>query len=320
MNFDIPQFHKTAFETAEARREASLLPDIEREDMVRHLLVPFAPYEEAVAFIGKRHRPNPRGGHSRGRVIGMLGEIRAGKSYACQSYTSLYPVEITETGKRFPVVYVPVGAKPTIKSVTNTLQRAAGAVSVSYHNMDDAKDASIDRLVRGETELVIFDDAQFMLYHRLANDFFDFIKRIIDTGRMNVVLSGEKSIHEYMQQNGHLLRRGAFPKHLVKPIQSNGKSFWNMMNSIDKRLPFRRPSVLTAECVVADFWRISNGVIGLVMNIVVDAAIMAIADGSDTIELRHLRAEAEDRFQEDTYRYFTKLAPEGKEGASCTTA
>ncbi|ANK92761.1 MULTISPECIES: TniB family NTP-binding protein [Rhizobium] len=321
MKFEIPQFHTTAFDTKEARRKVSLLPDPDREDMVRDLLVPFAPYEEAVAFIKRRHRPNPKGNHSRGRVIGLLGEIRAGKSYACQSYASFYPMEIAETGsKRFRVVYVPVSPKPTIRSVTNLLQRGAGAHSVSYNNMDDAKDASVSRLLRAETELVIFDDAQFMLFNRAAGDFFDLVKCITDTGRMNVLLSGERSIEEYMKQNGHLLRRGAFPKHIVKPIQSNGKAFWNMMNSVDKRLPFKSASVLTNRCVVEDFWRISNGIIGLVMNIVVDAAIMAIADGSDSIELKHLKAEADDRFQDDTYKYFTRLSSEDEEASLCETA
>ncbi len=310
MDFRIPKFHTVAFDTKEARRLASLLPDPEREDMVRDLLVPFAPYEEAVKFIQRRHRPNPKGNHSRGRVIGLLGEIRAGKSYACQSYASSYPAEMWEAGKRHRVVYVPISGKPTVRSVTNTLQRAAGAHSVTYHNADDAKDASLNRLLRTEAELVIFDDAQFVLYSRSAGDFFDLVKKIIDTGRMNVLLSGENSIKDYMDQNGHLLRRGSFPRHIVKPIQSNGKAFANMLRSIDKRLPFERPSVLNNQAVIDDFWTISKGVIGLVMNIVADAAVMAIADGSKTLELHHLEREAEERFQDDTYKYFRSLAEE----------
>lgn len=304
MDNDLIEFHTTAFDTMEARLAASLLPDEDREELVRTLLVPFAAFEDSVEFIRRRHRPNPKGGHSRGRIVGLLGEIRSGKSYACMAYAARHPMRIVDGNKKFPVVYVQVPSEPSIKSVTSILQRRAGAYSVAYNNMDDAKDASVDRLLRAEAELVMFDDAQFMLFHRQAPNFFDLLKRIADTNRMNVLLCGEKSIWTYIDDNHHLKKRGGFPKHYVPPILTNGAAFRNLINSVDKRLPFRMPSVLTVKHVVDDLWKISGGVIGLVMNIVIDAAIAAITDSAATLELRHLQLEADERFQEDTYKYF----------------
>ncbi|NKL77618.1 TniB family NTP-binding protein [Rhizobium leguminosarum] len=315
MENDLIDFHTTAFDTVEARLAASLLPDAEREEFARALLVPFEAFDKSIDFIRRRHRPNPNGGHSRGRVVGLLGEIRSGKSWACMHYAASYPMRLVDGNKKFPVVYIPVPGSPTIKSVTTLLQKRSGAHSVTYHNADDAKDASVDRLKRGEAELVVFDDAQFMLFHRDAPHFFDLIKRIVDTNRMNVLLVGEKSIYDYMDSNGHLKKRGGFAKHFVPPILKNGVAFRNLIGSIDKRLPFRSASVLTHRHVVDDLWKISGGVIGLIMNLVVDAAIMAIADGAETLELRHLQLEADDRYQEDTYRYF-RMPTDAREGAN----
>ncbi|MBB3967369.1 TniB family NTP-binding protein [Rhizobium metallidurans] len=304
MDNDLIEFHTTAFDTMEARLAASLLPDEDREELVRTLLVPFEAFDKSIDFIRRRHRPNPNGGHSRGRVVGLLGEIRSGKSWACMHYAGRFPMRVVDGNKKFPVVYVPVPGSPTVKSVTTLLQKRSGAHSVTYHNADDAKDASVERLQRAEAELVMFDDAQFMLFHRDAHHFFDLFKRIVDTNRMNVMLIGDKSIYDYMDGNGHLRKRGGFAKHYVPPIIKNGAAFGNLVRSIDKRLPFRTPSVLGEQHVINDLWKISGGVIGLIMNLVADAAIMAIADGSDTLGLKHLQLEADDRFQEDTYKYF----------------
>lgn len=304
-------FHETPFRDPEARRKASLLSDEERMEMVNRLLVPYVTFEESVSFIRKRHRPNPRGGYSKGKVYGLLGESRTGKSYACMYYARSLRVEDPgDDGFVCPVVYVPVPGKPTVEAVTNRLLRGTRMQSISYTNAEDAKETCVKRLLRARSELVIFDDSQFMFFARspgLVDDFFDLVKRIVDTRRMNVLLCGEEKVYDYVRSNDHLFKRGSFPHLVVKAlveVKPNKPKFKALLESIDDRLPFLRSSNFGAQHVVDDFHRISGGMIGLVMNIIIDAAEMAIADGSDCIELRHLQEQADDRFQDDTYKYF----------------
>lgn len=307
MSDHIIEFHEFSFRDPAARRKASCLPDEDRMDMVNNLLVPYVTFEESVAFIKKRHRPNPRGGYSKGKVFGLLGESRTGKSYACMYYARSLRVN---GGFVCPVVYVPVPGKPTVEAVTNRLLRGTLMQSISYTNAEDAKETCVKRLLRAKTELVIFDDSQFMFFSRypaLVDDFFDLVKRIVDTRRMNVLLCGEEKVYDYIQSNEHLYKRGSFPYRTVRAlveVKPSKPKFKALLESIDDRLPFLKSSNFGVQHVVDDFHRISGGMIGLVMNIIIDAAEMAIAEGSDCIELRHLQEQADDRFPDDTYKYF----------------
>ena len=168
------------------------------------------------------------------------------------------------------------------------------------------------RIVNAQTELVIIDDAHFLLLERHGRSlslFKSFIKAILDLRTCNVLLAGLPQLHGFVASNEQLFFRGGFPKCDVVPLnwalKEEQDQFRLLLNGIDERLPFARKAGLANTDWAVDFHRLSEGMIGRIMNVVQAAAFEAINDGSACILVEHLREAADmRRLPGDTHRYF----------------
>jgi hypothetical protein len=308
------RFHTTKFETAQERAAAAALPAAERQWMAENLLFEYKLFKSVSEEISRFHRPVAGGTHGKGTIGGLLGEPRAGKSYICQHYFSRFPLQTTEEGEQYPVIYLEARDDWTVFHAAEQIFMQTGAKSLPSLKRPAMITAALRRLLKARTELVIIDDAHFLLLEakgtRLAG-FKSIVKAIADLRSCNVLLAGLAGLQPLVENDGQLLGRGDFPHWEMLPlrweIEDEREQFTLLLHGIDQRLPFRNLSNLSEAEIVADFYHATGGIIGRVMNLICDAALRAINDQTSAIMDYHLEAAAKPRMKAgETYIPFRR--------------
>lgn len=309
-------FHENPFKTAEERLAAAALEVPERQAMIERLLYKYPVFKKGEKFIGDFHFPFKGGTHGRGKIGGLLGSSRAGKSTICTYYVAgIEAPKPDDDGERYPVLHITATEQMTPSSLADTVAGATGMRSLPAKIKTPARMKMVlDRLKMVRTELVILDDAQFLFLGRTRTHltgFHSFLKQLADLGTLNVLLVGEESIREVVEGVDYLQGRGGFKREVLNPLGDTGKEFDDfrlLLSKIDARLPFKEQSVLHgSSAVAADIHAFTGGSIGRVMTLVQDAAALAMNDGTACIMLDHLgRAGASLVRLGDTRAYFKR--------------
>lgn len=309
----IPVLTDMVFDTPEARQRASHLPISTRQQLIEHLRIPYRTYNLGLAMISALHRPADGGIPKRGVVGGLLGEPGSGKTVICEAYADRFPPRDGEIGMEFPVLHISASVGMSRQRLGNKFKRATS----SPHRIlarEDPVEWSVERILKCKTELLILDDAQFMFFNQrssqVAAEMYGFVKDIIDTRMVTVLLVGEPDIDKFVYDIPAFERRG-YRSEILTPLNNNPQElefFGDVLRSIDKRLPFATPSRL--ENYREHFHRYSGGLIGRVMNLVEAAGYLALNDRSACILVEHLREAVRTRIRPgddaDYFGYKTK--------------
>lgn len=296
------RFHTNKFKTHEERAAAAALPPADRQWMVENLLFEYKLFKSVSEEISGFHRPVKDGTHGRGSIGGLLGHSRSGKSYICKHYVARFPAELTEEGERYPIIYLEVRDDWTAYHTAEQIFMATGAKSLPSLKLAGLITSAYRRLLKVGTELVVFDDAHFLLSaKRQAGAFKSLVKGIADLRSCNVLLVGLPEMQAVVEGDAQLSGRGDFPHWETLPlrweIDEEREQFTLLLNGIDERLPFRNLSNLADANIVADFYDATGGIIGRVMNLICDAALRAINDSTACIMDYHLEAAAKARLK-----------------------
>ncbi|WP_430257345.1 ATP-binding protein [Neorhizobium sp. IRS_2294] len=310
-------FHENPFKTAEERLAAAALEVPERQAMIERLLYKYPVFKKGEQFIRDFHFPFVGGTHGKGKIGGLLGSSRAGKSTICAYYVAgTVAPGPDEDGERHPVLHITATDQTTPSSLADTLATATGMRSLPAKIKTQARiNMVLDRLRQVRTELVILDDVQFLFLGRTKSHlsgFQSFLKQMADLQTLNVLLVGEESVRDFIAGVDYLEGRGGFKREVLKPLGDAGKEFEDfrlLLSKIDARLPFKEQSVMHgSSAVAADIHAFTGGSIGRVMNLVRDAAALAMNDGTACIMLDHLRRSSETLVRVgDTRNYFRKV-------------
>ena len=280
------------FDTAERRAAAAELPVWKRQLIIKYLRVPYHTYNRGLAMIARFHMPVGDGVPNLGVAGGMLGEPGSGKSVICETYASMHPPFDGDEGIEMPVVLMSASVGISRRRIGDRIRRQTNA-SHRILSRDDPGDWSVDRLVRMKTQLLILDESQFLFFDQrssyIAQEMYGFVKDVADTGIISVFLVGYPSIDEFAYDIEAFRRRG-YRSEMLKPLTSSPEDialFGDLLRSIDRRLPFRSSSEL--HKYRDHFYLYSGGRIGFVMNVVTEAAYLALNERSACILVHHLR-------------------------------
>ncbi|WP_375590799.1 ATP-binding protein [Hoeflea alexandrii] len=311
------KFHEKPFKTPEERLAAASLNVRERQAMIETLLYKYPIFKKGEEFVRTFHFPFEGGSHGTGKIGGLLGSSRAGKSTICTYYVAgIDKPGLDEDGERHPVLHITATEQTTPSSLADTIATATGMRSIPAKTKAPGRLKMVtDRLRQVRTELIILDDAQFLLLGRTRSylrGFHSALKQFADLGTLNVLLVGEESIHDAIAGVDYLEGRGGFEHENLVPLSDAGEDFNNfrlLLNRIDARLPFKEPSVLSdSSAVAADVHAFTGGSIGRVMNLVRLAAALAMNDGTSCIMLEHLQRSSQRLMRlGDTRTYFQRV-------------
>ncbi|MBB2715649.1 UNVERIFIED_ORG: hypothetical protein GGD48_000864 [Rhizobium etli] len=310
------RFHENPLRTPEERLAAAVLSVPERQAMIERLLYKYPVFKKGESFIRDFHFPFKGGKHGTGKIGGLLGSSRAGKSTICSYYVAgIETPEPDDLGERHPVLHITATDQTTPSGLSDTVAEATGMRSIPSKIKTQARmNMVLRRLVSVRTQLVILDDAQFLFLGRTKSHlsgFQSFLKQLADLGTLNVLLVGEEDIHEVIANVDYLEGRGGFRHEVLRPLADHGAQFEEfrlLLSKIDARLPFKEPSVLHgSSAVAADVHAFTGGSIGRVMTLVKDAAALAMNDGTACVMQDHLhRASLGLLRPGDTRRYFAR--------------
>lgn len=297
-----PDFHTKAFETDEDRRAAATLPAATRQSMIKNVLYPYEKFVEISDKIMKFHRPVDGGEPDTGWIAGLLGEYRSGKTFILQNFARQFPPRLTDNGFEHDVVYVQARQDWDSLELGKQIYMMTGVPAVPRLTIASMNSKAARRLIECKTKLLIIDDAHclFGAAGKRRAVYASLIKYLVDQANAcNVLLAGPASIEAPMDADLQMKGRGGFPRYRVEsfdPKTPEGRNkFRIFLHGVDQRLPFRQLSDLAAKRYLPDLLEMTDGSLGLAMNIVIAAGYNAINDDSACIMPHHLRSAAEDR-------------------------
>ncbi len=315
-----PEFHTTAFKTPEERDLASRLSPAERQAMVKNVLYPYDQFVAVTKQIEKFHYPVVGGAADTGWMAGIIGEYRSGKSFIIQHYARQFPELLTDTGFEQEVVYLQARQDWDSLELGRQIYHATGAPTVPRISTSTLNTQATRRIVDCKVKLLIVDDAHCLLgaAGRRRTVFVSLIKHLLDQANAcNVLLVGPSVVERSMETDMQMIGRGGFPRFRVDGFDIKTKpgrdEFRIFLHGVDERLPFKALSELSTKRYLTDFIEVSDGSLGMVMNIVIAAAYEAINDGTACIMRHHLEQAAKDRMPAGkTYRPFGQSETDGE--------
>ena len=146
-------------------------------------------------------------------------------------------------------------------------------------------------------EMVVIDDAQYLLasrYRETVNGTLGFLLQLADAKACNVLVAGHPVIEDVISANDPVFNRGSFPHGFIDPHdwadQQSQDEFRTVLDEIDKWLPFEKRSNLASKTLSPHLYRVSGGLVGMIMNHVRPAAHLAMNEGAPCITTAHLIA------------------------------
>lgn len=288
-------FHETPFLTPETRWTASKLPNSERQWMVNNLLHRYEMFDAGWKLLADAHRPVNGGDVGKGSFGALYGDPRGGKTAICEAYMAKYAPSVDQDGEVYPMVYIAATAGMTPSTLTDEIYYQTGsraqAAKVPQHIRNRN---ALDRLIMHRTELVIIDDAQYLLFDRRKDEvpkFNSFIKSLIEAKSFAVVLVGEPKIRKWVFSLPEMSGRNYFEEFVGQfdGSEDGRERFQLLMGGIDDLLPFAETSNLGEPDMADEMYAYSDGYLGRVMVVIRRACWTAINEGHRYIRPETLR-------------------------------
>lgn len=314
---EFEEFIDRPYTTREGRAAAAALPIPERLRIVRRLCAPTPQFKDLKEALRGFHIPVEGGGHDVGKICGLIGPSRSGKSWALGSYIQGLG-RMDRTDAIVPrAVYLEASEGGSGRDFASRAYTLLGLGDAPRSGAKWLKDQVREEIVHYRIELVVIDDAQFIFANRVGgtSDILKgFLKDLSNAQTCNIVLAGDQTVEDVVRSISYLEGRGGFPVERVKPYawSADGKTgaFGKLLDRIDNRLPFLLPSSLSSPAVAAHLYELSGGIIGKLMNVVAAAAVKAIGDGASNVGIDHLRDAAMSRRRlNDPYQPFKTDLP-----------
>lgn len=262
---------------------------------LRHPLV-----KRALATIAEAHR-NRGNGSSRCGVT-VVGESRSGKSTLTFLYAEQYPDDEVNGVPRRRVVVLSFPSATSSAQVTKELCRLLGDPLPHKGDVDDRLDRFTKILIKLGVELLIFDEGHHLVEGRsdkVALQISRWLKTLIDRHNLGVVLLGTKEVRRATELNREVRNRFFTPVELTAfgdaQLEKNGKLqlvelgelrivLAALQSHFDQTQRFSLNSVIMAQ----RFILATDGLIGLIVDMVERACEYAIDDDRETINMSDL--------------------------------
>lgn len=227
----------------------------------------------------------------------IMGRPGVGKTTLAEFYIKDYPRIETEEAVEVPVLYLKIEIPATPKNLVSALLAALGDPSAENGNIGSQTRRFRKFLKELKTELIILDEFQHFIDKdslKILKTVSDWLKLLIDNTKIPVVLMGMPYSHIILDTRGNeQLKRRFSLRRAIEPFGWGGKSeeqmdFRNFLKLIDDELPFNKKSNLADKTMAFRFYCATNGIIYYVMDIIRMAALSAIKQSLETINLELL--------------------------------
>jgi len=259
------------------------IAELESDAFIEH-----AAYNRITNRLEKLLRRAPRQG-----IGGMMlwGDTGLGKSSLLQNFKADHPDFIDDEGDPHkPVVYIPLNAGVTVKRIMlRILDELKNPLSLSASM--SAIEVTLYRSLRHfNTKMIIIDEVQHFVDTALPKQKSEFLNLLKDFGNMlniPVVTCGLHNAAMNIESDLQLLRRFHPFEQMKKWEYSN--EFRNLLANLEAAFPLQKFSNLPDPNIARYVLDRSYGILGFIVQMLVEAAVVAIETGEERITLELLQ-------------------------------
>jgi predicted AAA+ superfamily ATPase len=229
----------------------------------------------------------------------ITGRQGVGKTSLAEFYIKDYPRTETEGIVEVPVLYLKIEVPATPKNLVSALLAELGDLAAEKGNIGSQTRRLRKFLKELKTGLIILDEFQHFIDGdslKVLKTISDWLKLMIDNSKLPVVLMGMPYSHIILDARGNeQLKRRFSLRRSIEPFGWGGTSekqrdFRSFLKLIDDELPFDKRANLADKTMAFRFYCATNGVISYVMDLIGTAAISAIEQSLETIDIDLLAA------------------------------
>lgn len=255
----------------------------------------FIPHAQAIHVLNELEFMLDHLLHS-GEALGyrLTGPTNAGKSTVMKELWRRYPCTKTPTGYKHRVLYVHLVERAKLVDVYIGILQSLGDPAYSVGTEKELRYRARHLLKSAETILLIFDEPHHLTQARSDGArlaLTQFSKSLIDDG-ICVVFAGVKSVDDLVAESDELARRfrgklslGPYRATVAKDVIV----MRNFCDEVGRRLQYVQPISLGSD----NFWfgrllAASNGLVGVIAQIINQAESRARLSGDKELNLKHL--------------------------------
>lgn len=231
-------------------------------------------------------------GSGRKMAIACLGPSGSGKTTTMATFAATTALNRPAVGGRpaAPVVIVPIDNGCTNRRLWGAVLEAHGD-SPGNGTEETFRARAYNTMARAGTEMLVFDEVQHLVRSDKARDVTDSIKRMLDDGVVTLGLVGTEQARPLLKRNIQLANRMLAPADinaLNHRVATDVADFSAFVSRIDASIVslglLPHASMLSDQHVTTCLFAVSKGVVGIVVNLIRQALMHAIARGATSIE------------------------------------
>ncbi|WP_043933853.1 ATP-binding protein [Bacillus sp. EB01] len=262
-------------------------------ELVQKMRIIHPAFKSAIKMIEMCHKRSKKSLEPMSAVI--TGESGTGKTTIIKHYVEQYDkVDVGDykTTRRILSASIPSPASKAF--LAEALLKQMGD-AYYYTGTVANKIARLSQYItKNGIELIILDEFQHFINaknKRINYDTADWFKSIINAAGIPVIFFGLPDCKQVLVENEQLSRRVKNRLDLSQfgySTQKERQAFQRLLHEIERNLPFEESSGFTDEEMCLRIFDASKGLMDTIMNLVREAAYLAIEDGAPKIELEHL--------------------------------
>lgn len=221
----------------------------------------------------------------------IVGNTNNGKTMLVKRFCSRHPPEDNKEGQSFvvPVLFVQAPPVPDEGRFYNAILDLLFAPYKPSDRVDRKQFQAIKLMREVGLRMLIIDEVQHILAGNLTRQrtFLNVIKFLGNELEIPIVGVGTKDAFRALQTDTQLANRF---DHAKLPRWKNGDDFIRLLMTFEQMLPLRKPSMLDEPVLADRIYSMSEGYIGEISRLLVEAAVAAVKTGKESIDKRLLES------------------------------
>jgi type II secretory pathway predicted ATPase ExeA len=214
------------------------------------------------------------------------GETNNGKTMLIKRFEKMYPSSenVNGEGVHIPVMVIQAPPKPDETRLYNIILDSLFAHYKQSDRVDKKLFQVIHLLKYVQLKVLVIDE----IHHLLAGStekqrgFLNVIKYLGNELQIPIVAVGTEAAKRSIATDPQLSNRF---KRVELPLWKNDDDFLRLLVSFERLLPLKKPSDLITPQIANKLFLLSEGYLGEVSQILVEAAVLAIEKGTEKIDL-----------------------------------
>lgn len=266
-------------------QKIAMLPSDERIQRIR--ADRWIGYPKAIAAIEKLEALLNWPSKQRMPNLLIVGPTNNGKSMIIEKFRRTHPSITERDSEKIPVVSVQMPSEPSIKRFYSALLVAIGAPIRPRQQLAELEQQAL-RLLRGvKVQMLVIDELHNIMAGAGSSqrEFLNLLRFLGNELRIPMIGIGTKEAYLAIRSDDQLENRF---EPMVLPLWQEGKELESLLASFVAILPLRRPSFIATSDMARYLLARTEGTIGELAQLLINAAIAAIETGEESITSRTL--------------------------------